>query len=329
MPRPRPLPPALQAQPFTIRQATAAGLTRRRARALDLAIPCHGVRAPAAVEITLLVRARGLALATGAVVSHLSAAALWGFPLPLRFEDHAVIHLTSRDGARAVRRKNVCGHRFALPDEEIVDGRYVACTSPLRTWFDLAGILSLQELIIAGDFLLQRRAPLATPGALDAFLAGKQGRAGYAKATKARALIRANTDSPKETELRLLLIGAGLPEPAINVPMFNETGGWAQDPDMSYEEFMIAIQYDGGHHATPAQRRSDIYRDENARGLGWLVLVLTQLDLNPLVPGMEPSAITKVRRALTSRGWKPARQSTFRPTAPRHARPDDGRAFTV
>jgi len=124
---------------------------------------------------------------------------------------------------------------------------------------------------------------------------------------QARALIRANTDSPKETELRLLLTAAGLPEPAINMPMFDGTGGWVQDPDMSYEEFKIAIQYDGGHHATPAQRRSDIYRDENARGLGWLVLVLTQLDLNPLVPGMEPSAITKVRKALTSRGWKSAR----------------------
>ncbi|MDQ0866674.1 hypothetical protein QF036_004255 [Arthrobacter globiformis] len=306
MPRPRPLPPALLGQPFTIRQAKAAGLTRRRARALDLARPCHGVRSPAAVEMTLLVRARGLALATGAVVSHLSAAALWGFPLPLHFEDHAVIHLTSRDGARAVRRKNVCGHRLPLPEDEICDGRYVACTSPLRTWFDLAGILSLQDLVIAGDFLLRRKAPLSTPKALDAFLAEKKGRAGYPKAMKARVLIRANTDSPKETELRLLLIAAGLPEPAINVPMFDETGGWIQDPDMSYEVFKIAIQYDGGHHATPAQRRSDIYRDESARSLGWLVVVLTQLDLEPFARGIEPSAITKVRAALTSRGWKGA-----------------------
>ncbi|MBD1542542.1 hypothetical protein G9E11_09840 [Arthrobacter sp. IA7] len=307
MPRPRPLPPALQAQPFTIRQATDAGLTRRRTRALDLASPCHGVRAPAAVEITLLIRARGLALATGAVVSHLSAAALWGFPLPLRFEDHNIIHLTSRDGARAVRRKKVRGHRLPLAEDEISDGRYVACTSPLRTWLDLAGILTLQELVIAGDFLLRRKAPLSTAQALDAFLAEKKGRTGYTKALKARALIRANTDSPKETELRLLLTAAGLPEPGINVPMFDETGGWIQDPDMSYDEFKIAIQYDGAHHATPAQRRSDIYRDENARGLGWLVLVLTQLDLDPLIPGMEPSAVTKVRRALTSRGWKSAR----------------------
>ncbi|HKS02037.1 MAG TPA: hypothetical protein VJS86_10200 [Arthrobacter sp.] len=76
---------------------------------------------------------------------------------------------------------------------------------------------------------------------------------------------------------------------------------------MSYEEFKIAIQYDGGHHATPAQRRIDIYRDESARTLGWLVLVLTQLDLDPIVPGKEPTAITKGRKALTSHGWRPAR----------------------
>ena len=148
---------------------------------------------------------------------------------------------------------------------------------------------------------------LSTSGwdrSLYAFLAEKQGRAGYRKAMKARALMRANTDSPKETEL-LLLIVAGLPEPAINVPMFDETGGWVQDPDMSYEEFKIAIQYDGGHHATPAQRRSDIFRDENARSLGWLVVVLTQLDLDPLPTCMEPSAVTKVALAI-SRLWRTA-----------------------
>lgn len=89
--------------------------------------------------------------------------------------------------------------------------------------------------------------------------------------------------------------------------MLDETGGWIQDPDMSYEKFKIAIQYDGGHHSTPTQRRSDIFRDENARRLGWLVVVLTQWDLDPFAPGMEPNAVTRVREALVSRGWKPGR----------------------
>jgi hypothetical protein len=307
MPRPCPLPPPLSGQPFTIKQAKAAGLTRRRARAKDLASPCHGVRIPASADFTLLVRARSLALATGAVASHLTAAALWGFPLPRCFETHEVVHLMCRRGGRAVRRKDVRGHQAVLMPEEIIEGRYVACTSPLRTWFDLAGVLALQDLVIAGDFLLRRRNPLSTLAALDTFLATKEGRPGYRKAMKARALIRADTDSPKETELRLLLVGSGLPEPSINLPLLDETGGWIQDPDMSYEKFKIAIQYDGGHHSTPTQRRSDIFRDENARRLGWLVVVLTQWDLDPFAPGMEPNAVTRVREALVRRGWKPGR----------------------
>ncbi len=325
MREPRELPPHLRHRPFTMAEARTAGLSRRRTRAQDLVTPCYGVRATAAIPDSLLKRVHALTAVTGAVVSHLSAAALWGFPLPRALENLAVVHLTSRPGRRAVRHKNVVGHQQALEPEEIVSGARVSCTSPLRTWFDLAGILSLDELIIAGDFLLRRRNPLTTLDRLDAFLAGKQGRPGYRRAMRARSLIRAGTDSPKETELRLLLIRHGLPEPGINVPMFDETGGWIQDPDLSYEQEKVAIQFDGGHHATPAQRRSDIFRDENARDAGWRVVVLTQWHLTPFAPGMEPSAVTRVRAALSERGWTPAsvpksgRRRRPRPTPPRSA----------
>jgi len=307
MHHPSELPGHLLNQPFTLAEARSAGLSRRRTRAGDLTSPCHGVRiaAAAATEDSLLERVRAVAAVTGAVASHTSAAVLWGFPLPAALERLYVIHMTSLPGRRAVRRRNIVGHQQTLAPEEIVAGRLVVCTSLLRTWFDLAGILSLDELVIAGDFLFRRRNPPSTPARLDAYLAGKQGRPGYRRAMQARSLMRAGTDSPKETELRLLLLRHGLPEPGINVPMFDETGGWIQDPDMSYEREKLAIQYDGGHHATPAQRRSDIFRDENARDAGWRVVVLTQWDLTPLAPGMEPSAVTRVRGALMERGWRP------------------------
>jgi very-short-patch-repair endonuclease len=305
MRQPTELPPHLRNRPFTVAEARTAGVSRRRTRARDLGSPCYGVRTGAATPDSLLERVHALSLVTGAVVSHLSAAVLWGFPLPQALQNLTVVHLTSQPGQRAVRHKNVVGHQQSLEPEEIVTGSRVSCTSPLRTWFDLAGLLSPDELVIAGDFLLRRRNPLTTLAELDAFLAGKQGRAGYRRAMRARSLIRAETDSPKETELRLLLMRHGLPEPGINVPMFDETGGWIQDPDLSYEEEKIAIQYDGGHHANPAQRRSDIFRDENARDAGWRVLVLTQWHLTPFGPGMEPAAVTRVRAALTERGWTP------------------------
>ncbi|WP_261382384.1 hypothetical protein [Arthrobacter sp. UKPF54-2] len=164
-------------------------------------------------------------------------------------------------------------------------------------------MLSLDDVVIAGDFLLRRRNPLATVAELDSYLAGKRGTRGFRRAMRARELVRAGTDSPKETELRLLLLRHGLPEPEINVPMFDETGGWVQDPDLSYETEKVAFQYDGGHHATPAQRRSDIFRDERARDAGWRVVVLTQWDLTPFAPGLEPTAVTRVRSALVERGW--------------------------
>ncbi len=302
---PSELPPQLRNQPFTVAQARAAGLSRRRTRALDLVNPCHGVRTAATTQDTLLERLRALAVVTGGVVSHLSAAVLWGFPLPLSLETLAVIHLTGGPGKRAVRYKYVVGHQQSLQPDEIVAGAKVTCTSPLRTWFDLAGILDLDGLVVAGDFLLRRRNPLATLDELDGYLAGKRGRTGYRSAMRARALMRANTDSPKETALRLLLVRHGLPEPGVNVPIFDENGCWIQDPDLSYQREKIAIQYDGGHHADPAQRRSDIFRDESARDAGWSVVVLTQRDLDPVAPGMEPTAVTRVRRVLTERGWTP------------------------
>lgn len=117
--------------------------------------------------------------------------------------------------------------------------------------------------------------------------------------------MRANTDSAKETEVRLLPRRHGLPEPAVNVPMFDEVGRWIQDPDMSYEREKVAIQYDGAHHSSAVQRRSDIFRDENAREEGWWVVVLTQADLDVPAPDTEPRAVTRVRKALAERGWTP------------------------
>jgi hypothetical protein len=307
MRRPNELPKHLLSGPFTVGQARSAGLSRRRTRAADLVSPCHGVRAAADAADGLLERVRALTVVTGAVVSHTSAAVLWGFPLPLAVERLMAVHLTTQPGQRAVRRKDVVGHQQVLAPGDITVGRRVACTSPLPTWFDLASILSLDELVIAGDFLVRRRNPLTSLGELDAFLGGMQGRPGYRRAMRARALVRPNTDSPKETELRLLLLRHALPEPAINVPIFDSDGGWLQDPDLSYQDEKVAIQFDGGHHATPAQRRSDIFRDENARDAGWRVVVLTQWDLTPIAPGMEPSAVVRVRAALRERGWTPAR----------------------
>ncbi|MCA4133132.1 hypothetical protein [Arthrobacter sp. M4] len=225
-----------------------------------------------------------------------------------------MVHLTHPHGRRAVRRKGVKGHQATLVEADIVQGRLVACTSPLRTWFDLAQILTDDELVIAGDHLLKRQNPLSAVQELDDFLSHQRGRAGYRKAVRARSRMRPRTDSPKETEVRLLLVDHGLPEPVINVPLFDEAGRWVQDPDMSYEDFKVLIQYDGAHHVTPQQRRSDIFRDEEAKDLGWRVVQLTQSDLDTSVGGV-PRAVARVKKALLGRGWTEPQRPAVSKTA--------------
>lgn len=238
----------------------------------------------------------------GSVVGFSTAAALWQIPLPDRLSP-GTVHLIRPPGSRACRRGSIKGHVLELDESEISEGSLLRATSPERTWFDLARELALDELIIAGDYLVRRQSPLSSTGKLIRFLDGKGGRPGITKAKEAMEWIRPRTDSPKETELRLLLLRAGLPEPAINVAILDDDGQWVQDPDMSYPDLKIAMQYDGGHHITEMQRRSDIARDDRAAELDWLVLKYCQPDLIAGPNGHEANAVRKTRRALNQRGW--------------------------
>jgi hypothetical protein len=76
--------------------------------------------------------------------------------------------------------------------------------------------------------------------------------------------------SPKETWLRLLLIDAGYPRPATQIPVYD--GG--SDPfahlDMGWEDPMITVEYDGDQHRTDRLRYAwDVKRLRRVQDAGW------------------------------------------------------------
>jgi hypothetical protein len=82
-------------------------------------------------------------------------------------------------------------------------------------------------------------------------------------------LVDAGAQSPKETWLRLLLLDAGFPRPQTQIPVF-ENGYQRYYLDLGWEEFMVAVEYDGEQHRTDTrQYRGDIARSEFLDGLGW------------------------------------------------------------
>ena len=65
-------------------------------------------------------------------------------------------------------------------------------------------------------------------------------------------------------------------------------------------EWRIALQYEGAHHNGQDQYLRDIRRADTAAISGWLEVRVSRLDL----AGEHPAAVSKVRAALESRGWR-------------------------
>ena len=112
MPLPhRDLPAELAARAFTVEAARMRGLSRSRLSEPDLSVPFTGVRALASAPPTALrlIEAFGLRRPADHIVSHTSALALWGAPLPGHVEKQQRIHVSSLDGITP-RANRTVGH---------------------------------------------------------------------------------------------------------------------------------------------------------------------------------------------------------------------------
>ncbi|HEU0041742.1 MAG TPA: hypothetical protein VFQ15_05270 [Jiangellaceae bacterium] len=268
------IPEQFRKRPFTVSEADAAGLSRGVLSGPRFRAPFPGVRVPCTLPDTLLVRCEAAALVVPgtAAFCHETAAELWGLPLP-RSTDQ--VHTIVPDKIVVPQIEGIVGHTGLDPDTvQTHDG--VRAVHPDRTFFDLAPKLRLDDLVAVGDAILRRWSTLE---ALTVRASGLSRRRGIVRAREALRLLRPGVDSRMESILRMLVIRAGLPCPEVNVDVYVD-GGWVARPDLSYPELKIAIEFDGDHHRTDKKQwRHDVFRGENMRDAGWIVIVLTADDV--------------------------------------------------
>jgi hypothetical protein len=194
-------------------------------------------------------------------------------------------------------------------------------TTLARTAFDLARQLRSGEAVARLDALMR-----ATPfSSEDVLLMAKRypGTRGLRRLRAALPLIDGGAASPKETWLRLLLIGAGLPIPATQIPV-QEKWQLVACIDMGWEKYMVAAEYDGDHHrANRHQYARDQDRLRKLEELGWIVIRVIAED-KPV------DVVRRVRGALIRRGCRDTqtlattrreRSQWFKSRAPREATP--------
>jgi len=284
--------------PFTRQRALKAGLSDADLTGNGYHQLFWGVYIASSVTVTLVVRALAATMAapTGSVVSHHSAASLWGGIPP----DSGDIHLSMPVGNRQKTRGIRSHRRSVMPAPALRRGLPV--TTPEQTFIDMASCCDLVQLVTLGDSLV--RAKATTPAKLVA--ACKQSTARHtALARRAASLVRTKVDSPMESRLRLLIILAGLPEPRVNFEICDADGRVRYRLVLSYPDQMLAVEFDGRQHVdVRAQWEGDVIRREDIEADGWRFVVVTATQfygspsdvLDRLVAAMREREVSVPRR---------------------------------
>lgn len=335
--------PASLGREFSVAQARREGVGASRLLLPDLERPFRGARmvpsspvevvhdeSPIATEARLLraeIVRRARALATiardGWFFSHVTAAVLWGLPVPLRLLRRAIhgepdagrpprgIDVAVLSPRRAPRGSGMNGHELspALVSVRTRDGLPVA--SPASVWAQLGPQLTVEELIEVGDAIvyiprrrgMQRGEPadaLATVEQLAASLhAGR--REGATALRSALPHVRVGAASPGETRIRRGAVRAGLPEPELDIDLFAHDGTAIGFTELGYRGYRLLFEYEGDHHRTDRKQwHRDIEKHAACAAAGWSVTRLTSAHAYP-----DPApAVARMREALLRAGWR-------------------------
>lgn len=279
-------------KPFTALQARNAGLSARTLRGPRFRKLGKGVYVAASAEPTKMqaIEAALLTHPSTAYASHGSAAEVYRLPVP----HDPLVHITVPDPDDRRRRPGVRAHVWSGAIET-TSVHSIRVPYPEQVFVELAAILPLVDLVVAGDALVRRW------GSAEHLVAycrsSKHDHAG--RALEAARYVRDEVDSPMETRVRMLLVLAGFPEPVVNFKVRDEHGHVVMRFDLSFPTVRVVIEYDGRQHAdSHAQYDRDIERREEIDGMKWRVVVIT-------APGVfqDPErTLHRVRSILRERG---------------------------
>lgn len=263
--------------PHDVQQHLRAGRWRRVRRGVYVTVEPAATPAGRATTDDLA-RLEGLRRGSTSayVVSHTSAAALWGLPL---LRPSPTTHVTQswlpnrRNGAGIVR------HVTRLGDGETTVRHGHPVTTLERTAVDCAMTLGLRGGLVVVDAALHVG---ADRGVMATTLAALAGRRGVRVARAVLDLADDGAESPGESLTRLRLVQGGLPRPETQLAVDTHLGTlWG---DLGWREQRALVEYDGrtkygANGAVADDLLAERRREVALLEAGWRVLRVTAADL--------------------------------------------------
>jgi predicted transcriptional regulator of viral defense system len=241
-----------------------------------------------------------LACGPEAVLSHRSAAELWG----LRKSDGGPIDVTT-PGRRGRSPQGIASHRndmLAPADRSSVRG--IPCTTVARTLLDFAAVAPVWELRKALSEAEVLR--ILNHAGVRALIRRNRGRRGVARLRMVMDEIRPETKrtrSEMERGFLRLCERAGLPRPEVNVSL--DVGGRWLKPDFLWREAGLILEADSRtYHDTDSAFQVDRKREQCFQLAGWEVSHCTWEQIFH-----EPAVLAKTISTLIARSEQPRRRA--------------------
>ena len=202
---------------------------------------------------------------TPCVLSHASAAVLWG--MPLVDVDLRRVHFI-RPGAAGGRRSAArVDHGGALPAADITRRNGILVTTPARTLVDLARTDSPRASVVAADHGLHHRQ--TDPVALEEVLDRCSRMPGIGTGRQALRRVDGRSESPGETLTRLAVDGLGALD--AQVELRGPRHRFVARVDLAVEDALTVIEFDGRQKylalRAPGQSVEDAVLAEKRRAL--------------------------------------------------------------
>ena len=193
------------------------------------------------------------------LISHQSAAAVWGIPLDEAWP--STVHVLAPPQSRARSKNGVTVHRSHVLDADVVDVDGMLVTSPARTLLDLARTTSFATAVVAIDHALNPRSAspevFLTEAVLREKLLESRSPRGLVRAERAIGFARPDADNPGESLSRVAIFELGFPEPLLQTCHPNPRGGF-YFTDFEWPAYRLIGEFDG---------QGKYLKDEYLRGL--------------------------------------------------------------
>lgn len=203
-----------------------------------------------------------LVLPPGGALTHLTAAAAYGWWLPPLPDDVPVFAAVPHSGSRPRRPGlTVVRHTQAFA---VSEHNGLLLTTPAETLLSCAADLDLLDVVVLADAALHLGA--CTLAELDEVSALR--RRGAPMLRRARAHVDGRSESAWETLLRVLHAVCGVPvEPQYVLE--DEHGSFVARADLRIVGTTTIHEYDGGEHRKKARHRKDLARERRIGNVVW------------------------------------------------------------